>query len=665
MDLDLLAIPKAKITQLENSDIYCVEDILKYMPKKYYDFRKPITDFRNLNQYLENNDIVAIVGKIQTVTKRDKFVSARIVDNNNKAITAYWFNQAFVSNQLFQNQEYIFCGKLKENIDFKQIQIYPIMFSKDISSLKKLVPVYKKIKGMSDDYLKQLISKSLMIVPTGDFLDTDIIKKFNLKSEFDAFRFIHEPQTEFDIDSAKKRFLFDDLFVFNFKLKNEERLQPKTTNFTVSSCKSWTPLLEKLPFELTEDQKNVLKQMYSGIKRGKRLNALVQGDVGSGKTIVAVFLAFLGVENGFQTAIIAPTEVLAKQHYEEFLKYIPEEEKNTVVFLSGSTKAKEKREVNASISNGTAKIVIGTHAIIQPTVKYSNLGLVVVDEQHRFGVEQREYLLKQEKVPHLVNMSATPIPRTMAMAAYGNNIQIFNILTKPVGRKPIITKHIDNDRDCNEAIVREVLKGHQVYIICPLIEDSESERMSDIDSTQSVYSKLTDYFKNTDEIKIDVINGDMKQTEINEKINDFLLKKSNVLISTTIVEVGVNIPNATLIVIKNSERFGLAQLHQLRGRVGRSSIQSYCLLQTIKQDIKADIMCSTTDGFEIAREDLKLRGTGDFVGVRQSGTNKYVMLMLSNPELYKQINELNEYIYNTPSQYEKYSFLNDFEMFDS
>lgn len=661
MELDLLGIPKGKVSQLEKSDIFCLEDLLKYMPKKYFDFRNPITDFKKIDP--NNAELVAIVGKIVSITRKEKVIYAKIVDKNNKSIMAYWFNQAFVANMLFENTEYIFCGKVKENLDFKQIQIFPIMFNKDISSLSKLIPVYKKIKGMSDDYLKQLISKSLMLVPTGDFLDNDIIKEFNLVGEYEAFKLIHEPKTEKDIEKAKSRFLFDDLFVFNFKLKNEERLQPKNTEFMISSCKSWTPLLEKIPFELTQDQKNVLKLMYSGMKKGLRLNALVQGDVGSGKTIVAVFLAFLGVENGFQSAIIAPTEVLAKQHYEEFLKYMPEEEKESVVFLSGSLKAKEKKQANLLISNGTAKIVIGTHAIIQPSVNYENLGLVVVDEQHRFGVEQRECLLKRNKVPHLVNMSATPIPRTMAMAAYGNNIQVFNILTKPNGRKPIITEHIDNDRDCNEAIVREVAKGHQVYIICPLIEDSESERMSDIDSTQSVYAKLTDYFKNNSDIKIDVINGDMKQSDINEKISDFLNKKANVLISTTIVEVGVNIPNATLIVIKNSERFGLAQLHQLRGRVGRSNLQSFCLLQTVKQDVKAEIMCSTTDGFKIAQEDLRLRGTGDFVGVRQSGANRYVMLMLANAELYHKINQLNETIYNSPEKYEQYAFLNDFEMF--
>ena len=659
MQLNLLGIPQNKIKQLENVDILCVQDILTTFPRKYYDFRNPITNFKEID--FEKNEPIAIIGTVINVVKKEKVIYAKVIDEHNNFLTVYWFNQAYVGNMIQTGTKYIFCGKAKENIDFNQKQFFPTDFSPNINSLKRIIPVYKKIKGMSDSYFKKLIEQSLIIAPTGDFLDDNVINQFNLLDEYSAFKKIHTPTTPEDIESAKYRFLFDDLFVFNFKLKNEERLQPKTSEYVVNSCKSWTPLLKKIPFELTVDQKDVLKKMFIGMKNGMRLNALVQGDVGSGKTIVAVFLAFLAEENNFQTAVIAPTEVLAKQHYAEFLKYTPEEDHKKIVFLAGSLKAKEKKEALERIKSGTAQIVIGTHAIIQPSVEYKDLGLVIVDEQHRFGVAQREYLLKREKVPHLVNMSATPIPRTMAMASYGNNIQVFTIFSKPNGRKPVITEHIRTDRECNEAILREVRAGRQVYIICPLIEDSESEKMADIDSVESTEVKLKNAFKNYPEVKIDSINGDMKQAMIDKKIEAFFNKESNVLISTTIVEVGVNVPNATLIVIKNSERFGLAQLHQLRGRVGRSSIQSYCLLQTSKDDIKANIMCATTDGFKIAKEDLKLRGTGDFIGTKQSGVNKYVLLMLSNEELYQKINKLNEYIYNTPSEYEKYSFLNDFD----
>lgn len=664
MDLELLGIPKNKINQFNNAEIYSIEDLVKYLPRKYYDFRYPYENYSNID--MTKTEPISIIGRISKVVKKEKLIYAYINDKFGNSLTIYWFNQPYIEQKLYQGKEYIFCGKLKDNPDYRQRQFFPLagLFSSDIDSLKKIIPVYRKIKGMSDEYLLKNIKSALLMVDKDDFLEEKIIKEFNLISEYEAFQKIHNPKNDKDIRDAKYRFLFDDLFVFNFKLKHEELLQPKNSKYIVTACKSWTPLINKLKFELTEDQKKTLKIMYGLMKSGQRLNCLVQGDVGSGKTMIALFTAVLAKEHLFQSAIVAPTEVLAQQHYSEFISYMDEAEKDDVVLLIGSLKAKERKEVLKKIKNGEAKIIIGTHAVLQSTVEYNDLGLVCVDEQHRFGVKQREALLNRKKVPHLINMSATPIPRTMAMATYGNTIQVFNIFTKPNGRKPVITTHIRSDIECNKAIVKEVVKGHQVYIICPLIEDSESERMNDVESVQTCYLKLQKHFANSEHVKIDYISGDMKPKEIEEKIQKFQNGEFNVLISTTIVEVGVNIPNATLIIIKNSERFGLSTLHQLRGRVGRNSFQSYCMLQTIKDSTRATIMCSTTDGFKIAQEDLKLRDTGDFLGTKQSGSNKYVMLMLSNPQLYFKINELNTNIYADKNWYEKYSFLNEFDMFE-
>lgn len=308
-------------------------------------------------------------------------------------------------------------------------------------------------------------------------------------------------------------------------------------------------------------------------------------------------------------------------------------------------------------------MVVGTHAVIQDSVEFQKLGLMIVDEQHRFGVVQREALLEKYQNPHSIVMSATPIPRTLSMALYVDSIQVLTIKTKPKGRKPVETRQMEKDEEVNEFMWQEIQKGRQCYVICPLIEDSESERMAEVESVNTVHKNLVSYFKKYPEVKISLISGKMKQKEIDEEIKKFSNNETHILVSTTIVEVGVNIPNATVMVIKNAERFGLAQLHQLRGRVGRSSHQSYCILQSPKKDdIKIEIMCSTADGFEIAKRDLELRGPGDFIGIKQSGQNKYVMLMLAYPTLYEKISKLNDQIYADPLWYARYSFINEFEL---
>ncbi len=658
MKLEQLGIPKQKINQLIKADITCVEDLVKYLPRKYYDFRHPVP-IKNI----QDGDICAIVGKLGEIKESNNLVYAKVTDDSGHYAYAYWFNQKYLAKVLKPGETYILCGRTQIDENFHNMKkIFPTMFDRNVSKLRKIIPVYKKVKGMSDEYLQNLISDALKLVNPEDFLEEKIVKRFNLIGEYDAFKCVHRPQSPQDIEKAKERFVFDDLFLFNFQLKHLHKDRDHTSLYPASSCKSWTPLYHSLPFDLTDDQKSCLKIMYHTMKQGKRINALIQGDVGSGKTIVAIFMMILAAENGYQSCIMAPTEVLARQHYEELVERLQGQPFN-IGYLSGNITAKEKRETLKKIKSGDIQLVVGTHAVIQDSVEFQKLGLMIVDEQHRFGVVQREALLEKYNNPHSIVMSATPIPRTLSMAIYGDSIQVLTIKTKPKGRKPVETKQMHHDGDVNEFMYTEIQKGRQCYVICPLIDDSESERMADVESVNAVYKKLEKHFKKYPQVKISLISGKMKQKEIDEEIKKFANKEIDILVSTTIVEVGVNIPNATVMVIKNAERFGLAQLHQLRGRVGRSSHQSYCILQTPKDDdVKVDIMCSTTDGFEIAKRDLELRGPGDFIGIKQSGQNKYVMLMLAYPRLYEEISKLNDEIYADPLWYTRYSFINECEL---
>ena len=507
---------------------------------------------------------------------------------------------------------------------------------------------------MSSDYLISSIDKALQISANTDYLDRFIVEQFNLLSDYDATRCLHHPQNDFEIRDEQRRKVFDDLFKFNFLLKSKNNKNQKS-GFLLTRNEQWDELKSLLPYNLTNDQNTCIMDIYNEIQTGNVLNALVQGDVGSGKTMVAIFSMLLAANNGYQSCVIAPTEVLALQHYKEISSYM-DKLGYKVGYLSGSLKVREKKAILNDLKLGNIHMVVGTHAVIQDSVEFNNLAVVVIDEQHRFGVRQREKLAELDG-PHMISMSATPIPRTLSMALYGDNIKVYNIKEKPAGRKDVITLRMNNDDDINMFMLEQIRQGRQCYVVCPLIEESLSEAMSDVHSVKNEVEKLYKFFELYPEVKISNTTGKMKKEVIAEEIDKFVKNETNILVSTTIIEVGVNVPNSTVIVIKSSERFGLAQAHQLRGRVGRGSYQSYCILQTSYDDPKADILCSSNDGFEIARQDLLLRGSGDYIGTQQTGNNKNVMLMMSEPELYKEISKLNDDIYNNPSLFAKYKYL--------
>ena len=797
MDLNVLGIPSNKIKQLNSRCIHCVEDLLKYIPTKYYDFRQPI----KIGSITPLTETTAIVGKVldkKIYYKKDRpnvpSVLTVTVADGTGYIQISWFYMIDVFSKILQEgREYIFCGKpcIDEN-GRKKMNI--LFFNVNISKYKRIIPVYKEVKGMADEYLQNTIDEALEnMAGSRDFLSEDIKMQFGLIDEYSAFYKIHKPKDMNDIEEAKKRFTFDDLFIWNFILKAEQNLNAES-DFWVNQCKTWHALLPMLPFELTEDQKNTLKHIYSIMKKKERINSLIQGDVGSGKTVVAEFILALAAENGFQSCLIAPTEVLAEQHYKEINSHF-EKIGIKVGYLVGNLSAKDRKKVLDGLKDGTIQVVIGTHAIMGQEVVFRNLGLSIADEEHRFGVAQRNFNLKSdnfyienmpyvaelnkelkkrklekaniffrnidtsnidveeefkifkikvekndsvskeeqlkkahaelrvklrglmeqrkqcvviddrilgfkkellkliknndkktkffktltdnevyqlyyaykeeiiaklnEKVftPHKISMSATPIPRTLAMSIYGDDTKVFTIKSKPNGRKTVKTSVMTDSVKINQMILAEIQKGHQAYIVCPLIDDSESEKMAEVESVSSIYNQYRKEFGSKG-VKVAMITGDMPQEEVKEIISKYCNKEIHILVATTIIEVGVNNPNSTIMLICSSDRFGLSSLHQIRGRVGRSSLQSYCILKpNNKEDKKAEIMCRTTDGFEIAQFDLQMRGSGSFLGTKQSGNNKYVMLMLGYPEMYQAITQLTNTIYSDPNLYNQYKFL--------
>lgn len=653
MDISALGINKGKIKQFNSKGIYTVEDLIKFLPRKYFDFRKT-TKIRFVN----DGEFVSIVGKVTEMSTGDNHVRIKIVDDSNWFMHITWFNQSYVSKLIKIGDIYNFCGKVTIDEVYKSRQMLnPMYFSDDLEKYKKIIPIYSKIQGMSDKYLLRSINTALALVDKAEYLETEVLDKFNLFSRKDTINSIHQPETLEDIEMANNRILFDDLFFFASKLLLRDCESTNPVSVPMKNANTIKPFLNSLPFTLTDDQLNTVRNIYKDMRVGKKVSALVQGDVGSGKTITAFLLMLIAAENGYQSALMAPTNVLAKQHYEE-LFVIGEKMGYKVAYLSGTTKAREKKEILKGLKSGEILMVVGTHAVISKDVEFNNLALAIVDEEHRFGVVQREMISqKTELGVHSISMSATPIPRSLALTIYGDNTEVYNITQMPAGRKKVITSLTDNDSEAYEFMKSEIKKGRQCYVVCPLIEESDSDVMQGVLSVGEVYKKITDYYRGTG-IRVSVISGDMKQADIETEIELFSQGNIDVLISTTIIEVGVNVPNSTVMLIQNAERFGLAQLHQLRGRVGRGSHQSYCILVSQeKENEKLNAMVKTTNGFEIAEIDLKLRGAGDFIGTKQSGDNKYVMLMLSNPKLFNQVKEETKEIFKDKK---RYSFYEDY-----
>ena len=602
--------------------ILTVGDFLRYYPRDYDEYQEPV----NISQVLpgkkaavaariSGNIGIKNTGRITVIT-----ASAR---EGESILWFTWFNMPFLRNTLRPGGIYIFRGTVIEK-NGRRIMEHPEIFSRGQyeERLHVLFPVYSLTKGLTNKFMaktmKQVLEEREM---TREYLPEEYRNHYHLADYNYALQHIHFPKDREDMIVGRKRLVFDEFFLFILSVRlMKEKNQNRKNYFSMKPVWDTEKIIECLPYSLTKAQKRVWNEIERDMTGDHLMSRLVQGDVGSGKTIIAFLSMILTAANGWQAALMAPTEVLARQHYEE-LCHILEEQKlpYKAVLLTGSCKGKEKKNIYKEIEEGGARLIIGTHALIQEKVVYYDLALVITDEQHRFGVNQREDFSKKGRSPHVLVMSATPIPRTLGIILYGDlDISVMDEL--PAKRLPIKNCVVDTSYrfKAYRFIENQILRGRQAYIICPMVEESEG---LDGENVIDYSEKLSQILPS--ETKVAYLHGRMKPSQKNDIMDAFARNEIQILVSTTVIEVGVNVPNATVMMVENAERFGLAQLHQLRGRVGRGEYQSYCIFVCGGGDEETrkrlEILVKSNDGFFIAGEDLRLRGPGDLLGIRQSG----------------------------------------------
>lgn len=600
-------------------DIWNVGDLLEHYPREYDEFHDlvKIADVKE-GEMAAVEGVMACRPSIHT-TASLKILSMVLEDETGR-ITVTWFNMPFLANRLKMGTRYILRGKVGRK-NGKLVLEQPKMYSKNefFKQVGRLHPIYPLTAGLTNHAVEKAVRDAIgSLEGAAEFLPSDLRKRQNLLAYRKAIHDIHFPKNQLEYRKARKRLVFDEFFLYQAALQAIRIKNYKPSSHVMTQNKRLEEFVNNLPYELTAAQKRVYEEIEKDMTGGMTMNRLVQGDVGSGKTVVAVMALFLAVCNGEQGAFMVPTEVLAMQH-KESLEAMLAPYGVKIGLLIGSMTAKEKREGKQKLAEGEWDVVVGTHAILQDNVEFEDLALVITDEQHRFGVRQREKLMEKGDTPHVLAMSATPIPRTLALVLYGDmDLSIMDEL--PANRLPIKNCVVGTDYrpQAYRFMKDQIEKGRQVYIICPMVEEKEEVALESV----VMYSEqLKEIFPAG--ITIECLHGKMKPKEKNEVMQRFIEGTTDILVSTTVIEVGIDVPNATVMMIENAERFGLAQLHQLRGRVGRGKEQSYCILMYGKESKEGkerlSILAGSNDGFEIAREDLKLRGQGDFFGVMQSG----------------------------------------------
>ena len=613
---DIKGISDKRAQDLAKMNIFTPEDLIKHFPRNYLDLRK-ITPLEKCY----NNDIVLTCGKLMTAPKM--FTSARKlkcvrvpVEQGLRGFTAVWFNQPYVMSHLRAGEEYLFYGRIKS--DFGGVSIINPTFEPVDNNvkLKGIVPVYTVKGNITQKVVRDAVKSAIFGLDIKSVIPARLSKKYGLENLKTAYIDVHAPSDAETQKNAAERIALEEYFILvsAFRFIKGDRQQIRINQYSCTAA-DMREFISRFGFEFTEGQKNAVNDIFSDLSSPRSMNRLLQGDVGSGKTAVALCAIYTAVKSGYQAAMLAPTEILAEQNYKIISRLFPEYE---VIFLSGSIKAAEKKAIKAKIKSGEARIVVGTHAVLQGDVEFFNLSMCVCDEQHRFGVGQRSALVAKGIIPDVLVMSATPIPRTVSLIFYGD-LDITEIKDKPKNRQPVATFLVPERKyEGMLGFIRDTVKGgNQAFCVCPKIEeDEEGTLMSVTELFEELSAKLTG-------VRVGLLHGKMKDAEKARIMADFKAKDFDVLVSTTVVEVGIDVPNATVMVIYNAERFGLSQLHQLRGRVGRGADKSYCFLFTRSDDEKSlerlKVLCSSTDGFEIAEKDFEMRGSGDFMGTRQSG----------------------------------------------
>ena len=610
-------------------NVFTVEDLIRHYPRDYETYDAPVSI-----REASTGSVQAIYGQITAIPNVKKvrnlsILNAILKDGSNDSIQLTFFNMPFLKKVLKPGGFYLFRGLVQQRGTHK-IMEQPRMFTWDEYKQKsgRLLPRYALTKGLTNQTVQKSVAQALEYYPPEkEYLPQMILQKYPMLSHREAVYALHFPENREELLAARSRMVFEEFFSFLLVLRKNKELAAKTENhFPMYETADTVRFLEQLPFPLTKAQRKVWGELREDMGSPYAMNRLIQGDVGSGKTILAVLALLMCAANGYQGAMMAPTEVLAVQHFETISGYV---EKYGIAFrpvlLTGSMTAKEKREAYAKIASGEANLIIGTHALIQEKVEYSSLALVVTDEQHRFGVRQRETLAAKGSEPHVLVMSATPIPRTLAIILYGD-LKVSVIDELPANRLPIKNCVVGTSYrpKAYEFIAKEVAAGRQAYVICPMVEEGESEDLENVvDYTEKLRVALPP------SVQVAYLHGKMRPADKNRIMEEFADKKIDVLVSTTVIEVGINVPNATVMMVENAERFGLAQLHQLRGRVGRGEFQSYCIFISTSEAKETmerlQILNHSNDGFHIASEDLKLRGPGDIFGIRQSGEFAFVL----------------------------------------
>jgi len=655
------------LPRLARLGIKTIRDLLWHFPVRYEDYSRviPISE-------IEPGQKVNVQGEVLKMSNRMIFpkrmsITNALVGDETGAVKVVWFNQPFIANSLKEGTLVSLAGKA--NLDKHGLYLSSPTYEKiqdiefknyNLTHTGGLIPIYPETEGVTSKYLRFLIKPILKDLEVPDPLPEEMVKKHNLPSLSEALNKIHYPASNQEAETAKERLAFDDLLLFQLKALLERRRLNQLKSVRIKFDKDLIQsFISRLPFELTKDQKVAAWEILKDLEKTYPMNRLMEGDVGSGKTVVALIGAIQVAKAGHQSVFMAPTEVLANQHFKTMSELLGNGFLN-IGLLTGSeakfnNEIVDKTNLKNKIAKGEVDIIIGTHAVIQKGVHFKNLAFVIIDEQHRFGVSQRAALVKNtgpDTVPHLLSLTATPIPRTLALTIYGD-LDISIIKEKPKNRQKIITKVVSpSQRKVTYKFIRdEVISGRQVFVICPRIEASDPKAeiktkgpqskmnilWAEVKAVQDEYKKLSEEI--FPDLKVAMLHGKMKPKEKNEIMDNFKNKKYGILVSTSVIEVGVDIPNATIMMVENSERFGLAQLHQFRGRVGRDKYQSYCLLfsstadKNINQRLKALVECD--DGFLLAEKDMAIRGAGEFFGVKQSGLPDLAMASLANVELIK------------------------------
>jgi ATP-dependent DNA helicase RecG len=616
-------------------NIHTYQDLLYHYPFRYYDR----TQILKINQINAQSETVQFIGKVDDFYEEGEGRKKRLivtVKDTTGSIELIWFQGInYIKKELEHGKLLLIFGKISNFNGHLNLAHPEIEYFNEQSLNAGLQPVYPstenlKFRGLNNKSIAKTTSNLFDKINARDIVENlpiAICKNYNLCSRYEALKWIHFPENMTQLNAARRRIKWEELFVSQLKIARVKAFNDATKGYTFEKVGTIFNTFYKsfIPFELTNAQKRVLKEIRQDTTTGFQMNRLVQGDVGSGKTMVAILSMLLAIDNNFQSCMMAPTEILAKQHFES-IKNVVGDLPIKVALLTGSTKIKERRQLLQELLEGTIHILIGTHALIEDTVQFKNLGLAIIDEQHRFGVDQRSKLWNKNKLaPHVLVMTATPIPRTLAMTVYGDlNNSIIDEL--PPGRKEIKTIYRNEQYRAKimDFIRSEIDKGRQAYIVYPLIE--ENEKLA-YESLTKGYEQVKVFFPDH-KYKIAMVHG-KQENELKERnMRRFIDGEANILVATTVIEVGVNVPNASVMLIESSERFGLSQLHQLRGRVGRGAEQSYCILlgshtQSNESKRRMDIMCSTNDGFKIAEEDMQMRGPGDLYGTKQSGILKF------------------------------------------